>query len=68
MADIINLRMARKAKTRDAARHEADANRARHGRTRAERGAAEAEAARLVRVVDGAKRERSEEAGEKGTD
>lgn len=63
MAEIINLRMARKAKARDAEKHLADANRARHGRTKSERGAAEAEVERLTRTVEGAKRERSAEGG-----
>ncbi|MFK4873154.1 DUF4169 family protein [Novosphingobium sp. ZW T3_23] len=61
MAQIINLRMARKARTRDAAQQQAQASRARHGRTKSERDAAEAETARLDRVVDGAKRERPED-------
>lgn len=37
MAEIVNLRSARKAKARKAARAEADANAARSGRTRAEK-------------------------------
>lgn len=37
MAEIVNLRRARKAKLRQAASAEAAANRARHGRTAAER-------------------------------
>lgn len=57
MAEIINLRMARKAKARAAGKVQADANRARHGRTKAEREATEAEIARLNRTVDGARRE-----------
>ena len=64
MAEIINLRMARKARARDADKHQADASRARHGRTKAERGAAEAEAARLTRTVEGARRERPQTEGE----
>ncbi len=60
MAEIINLRMARKARARDADKHQADESRARHGRTKAERGAAEAEAVRLTRTVEGAKRQRPE--------
>nr|WP_086493570.1 DUF4169 family protein [Novosphingobium panipatense] len=61
MAEIINLRMARKAKARDTAKRQAEASRARHGQTRAERGAAEAEQLRLDRIVDGAKREQAED-------
>jgi hypothetical protein len=64
MAEIINLRMARKAKARDAVKHQADANRARHGRTKAERSATEAEAARLTRTVEGARREHPEAEGQ----
>lgn len=62
MAEIINLRMARKAKARDDAQHQAQASRARHGRTKSERSLAQADQARLDRVVDGAKRGRSESA------
>ncbi|WP_082010670.1 DUF4169 family protein [Novosphingobium malaysiense] len=57
MADIVNLRMARKAKARAADKAEARANRALHGRTREERKTSEAEIARIARTVDGAKRE-----------
>ncbi|MBU6266188.1 MAG: DUF4169 family protein [Sphingomonadales bacterium] len=55
MADIINLRMARKARDRQAARGAADANRAKHGQTRGEKAARALDAARLARVVDGAR-------------
>lgn len=55
MGEIVNLRMARKAKTRADAATDAAANRARHGRTIAERKADRDEAARLARIVDGAK-------------
>ena len=58
MAEIINLRLARKAKARSADKAQADSNRARHGRTAAERKATEAEAERLARTVDGARREK----------
>ena len=57
MAEIVNLRMARKAKVRAGDKARADVNRAKHGRTMAERRAAEAETARLTRMVEGAKRE-----------
>lgn len=57
MADIVNLRMARKAKVRAANQAQAQANRAQHGRTRAERNAIEAEIGRLDRALDGARRE-----------
>lgn len=57
MGEIINLRMARKAKARAADKAEAQANRARHGRTRAERQATEAEIVRFTRTIEGARRE-----------
>ena len=55
MGDVVNLRRARKAKVRKAAQATAAANRARFGRTKAERHADEAEAARLASVLDGAR-------------
>jgi hypothetical protein len=58
MAEIINLRMARKAKARNADKAQAETNRARHGRSKHERQATAAEIARIDRAVDGAKRER----------
>lgn len=60
MAEIINLRMARKAKARAEGKTQAQVNRTMHGRTKAERQATEAETARLTRTVDGAKRERED--------
>lgn len=57
MGDVVNLNRARKARERVAARDTADANRARHGRTRAQREAAEAERLRLSRLLDGSKLE-----------
>jgi hypothetical protein len=57
MAEIINLRRARKARDRDAATAQAEANRAKFGRTRAERDAAAQVQARLDRSLDGAKRD-----------
>lgn len=57
MAEIINLRMARKAKARADAARTADANRAKHGRTKAEKRGEAMEAARQDAVLDGAKRE-----------
>lgn len=52
-ADVVNLRMARKRRARDAARAEADGNAARHGETKAAREAREAEAARASRALEG---------------
>ena len=57
MAEIVNLRRARKARARDAARAEAATNRVAHGLTLAEKRAAKAEAERLRATLDGAKRE-----------
>ena len=61
MAEIINLRRARKAKDRAHASAQADANRLRHGRNRAEREAEAGEEARRSHVLDGARRERPDE-------
>ena len=58
MAEIINLRMVRKAKQRDAKAREAEANRAKFGRTKAEKAALKAEDVRAKRDLDGARRER----------
>ncbi len=55
MAEIINLRSARKARTRRAAHDAAAVNRAKFGRTRADKSAADAETGRIARVVDGAR-------------
>ncbi|WP_103096075.1 DUF4169 family protein [Novosphingobium guangzhouense] len=57
MAEIINLRMARKARARAADKAEAATNRAQHGRTKAEKSATQAEIARIERTLDGARRE-----------
>ncbi|MFC0687287.1 DUF4169 family protein [Novosphingobium clariflavum] len=57
MAEIINLRMARKARARSDNQAQAQASRARHGRSKHERQAAEAEIARIARTVEGARRE-----------
>ncbi|NIJ33089.1 DUF4169 family protein [Sphingomonas oligoaromativorans] len=57
MAEIVNLNRARKAKARVDAAKQAEANRAKFGRTRAEREAEAAEQARRKALLDGAKRE-----------
>ncbi len=57
MADIVNLNKARKAKAKDQARILADANRALHGRTKAEKQREQAERDRAARLIDGARRE-----------
>jgi len=57
MADIINLRRARKQRNRAASKANAAANRLSYGRNKAERKAADIEKQRLNRTLDGAKRE-----------
>ena len=57
MGEIVNLRGARKAKARAEADRLAAANRARHGRTRAEKAAEAADRARREALLDGAKRD-----------
>jgi hypothetical protein len=57
MAEIINLRSARKAKQRAGQEAAAKANRAKFGETKAERLRQRAEASRRERELDGAKRE-----------
>lgn len=55
MAEIVNLKAVKKAKARAGKEREAEANRAKFGRTKAERKADDAEKARLVRTLDGAR-------------
>jgi Domain of unknown function (DUF4169) len=50
MAEIINLRMARKAKARDAAEKTASENRVIHGQTKAEKQARKAEKIRAEKA------------------
>ena len=57
MAEIVNLRLARKAKRRSDDAATAAANRAKFGATKAERTKVAAETARHDRTLDGAKRE-----------
>jgi hypothetical protein len=57
MADVVNLRQARKAKARRDKEATAAANRALHGRTKAQRAAEAAERARAEQLLDGAKRD-----------
>ena len=54
MGEIINLRKARKSKARASAANEADSNRARFGRTPAERDRDRHEAEKAARALDGA--------------
>ena len=57
MADIINLRQARKAKARLTRERQAAENRARFGRSKAERDAQAAEQERQAKIVYGARRD-----------
>jgi hypothetical protein len=58
MADIVNLRRARKDKARQQRESEADANRRRFGRTKAEKAADKDAQDRVRREVDGKKIDR----------
>lgn len=55
MGDVINLNRFRKARAKAMHARDADANRARFGRTAAERDRDEADAARRKALLDGAK-------------
>ncbi|MBU3078069.1 DUF4169 family protein [Sphingomonas quercus] len=57
MGEVINLRMARKARARAEAAGKAEANRARHGRTAGDKARDQAEQERLRRTLDGARRD-----------
>lgn len=57
MGEVINLRLARKAKARAEKAKVADANRALHGESKAQRAARKAEAERAARLLDGARRD-----------
>ena len=57
MSQPINLNQARKARARTAARVQADINRVKFGRTKAEKAAAERDAQRVARALDQARRE-----------
>jgi hypothetical protein len=57
MAEIVNLNRARKARAKAEAGKAAEANRAKFGRTKAERDAEAADKARRDALLDGAKRE-----------
>ena len=55
MAELINLRLARKTRKRLDAAKQADANRAKFGRTKAERTVQRLDDARNDRALDGAR-------------
>jgi len=61
MAEIINLRLARKARQRADAATTGAENRAKFGRSKGEKARDAADAERLSRTVDGARRERDEQ-------
>lgn len=61
MAEIVNLRLARKARDRKKAAEQAAENRAKFGRTKAEKDKATAEYLRAEKAIEGAKLETSEE-------
>jgi hypothetical protein len=60
VAEIVNLRQARKAKARAGKQATAEHNRARFGRTRAEKEASRAEVERAARQLDQIKRDRDD--------
>jgi Domain of unknown function (DUF4169) len=66
MAEIVNLNRARKAKARTEAGEAAAANRAKHGRTAAERERQEGIEARRRTLLDGAKLDGASDAPEGG--
>jgi hypothetical protein len=57
MAEIVNLRAARKAATRQKARAKGDENAAKFGRTKAEKDLEKAQAEKARRDLDGHERE-----------
>ena len=57
MADIVNLRMARKRKGREDRERLADQNRLLHGRSKAEKSSTKAETERAAAILDGHLRE-----------
>ncbi len=57
MGEVVNLNRARKQRAKADGKATASANRAAHGRTRAEREAADRERDRAARLLDGSKRE-----------
>ena len=66
MAEIVNLNRARKARARTEAASAAVANRAKHGRTAAERERDERTEARRRALLDGAKRDDASDAPKGG--
>lgn len=65
MADIVNLRMARKHKARADRKQAAEQNRALHGRSKAEREHDRRQAERAEKFIDGHRRSPATEPGDK---
>lgn len=57
MGDVVNLRSVRKAKARASRKVEAQANRAKFGRTKGDKLREAQDAERAAKLLDGAKRE-----------
>jgi hypothetical protein len=57
MAEVVNLRTARKQAARKAARTAADGNAAKHGRTKAERAVQQVRAEKAARDLDNHRRD-----------
>lgn len=57
MNDVVNLNKARKTKVREADKAKAAANRVKFGRTKGQKAVIKAETDKVVRLLDGAKRE-----------
>lgn len=61
MSEIVNLNRARKKKRAEEAQRQAEQNRAKFGRTKADRAKQAAEQAALARSLDGSKRDQPED-------
>ena len=59
MGDVVNLNRARKDRDKAANKSKAAANRAAHGRTRAEKDLAAAKAEQIARALDQARRQKA---------
>ena len=57
MAEVVNLKAARKSREREAARVQADANSVKFGRSKAQKVLDQAQAEKAARDLDGAKRD-----------
>jgi hypothetical protein len=60
MAEIINLRLVRKARKRSQGEQAAQENRAKFGRTKGEKARDQLEATRLAQQIEGAKRDETD--------